>query len=114
MKTLRHTGGMHYVVKLQIAHLFHQVLLRGEVDFQEMDAFVCEPLPRTALAEGHPYVHVAPEGFIHDETANKACGTSYQYVTHFDRKINHFLSKTRLLVLFKTSFGGLITFFPYI
>jgi hypothetical protein len=76
-----------------------------------MDASVGEPLPRTAFAKGHPYVHVAPERFIHDETANKACGARYQYVTHFGYKINHFLPKSRLLVLFKAYFALHIPFF---
>ena len=42
VQTLRHTGGMYHVVELMLLQLFYQLLLRREVEFDEVDTLVLQ------------------------------------------------------------------------
>ena len=42
VQTLRYTGGMYHVVELLTLQLFYQLLLRREVEFDEVDTLVLQ------------------------------------------------------------------------
>ena len=67
VQTLRHTSGMHHVVEGFIFQLLFQLLLRREVQFDEVDALVFQPFPRTALTHGSPGLEAPAKGFLHDK-----------------------------------------------
>ena len=45
MQTFRSTGGMYHIVERTTTELFLHLLLRAEVQFDEVDALVLEILP---------------------------------------------------------------------
>ena len=67
VQTLRHTSRMHHIVELLIAQLFHQLGLRREVEFDEVDALILQERPRAALAYGSPSLEPSFEGLLYDK-----------------------------------------------
>ena len=54
-------------LKRFVFQLLFQLLLRREVQFDEVDALVFQPFPRTALAHGSPGLEAPAKGFLHDK-----------------------------------------------
>ena len=67
VQTLRHTSRMYHVVELMPLQLFYQLLLRREVEFDEVDALVLQERPGTAFADGSPGVEAPFEGLFYDK-----------------------------------------------
>ena len=55
VKTFRHACGMHDIVEGMARELFLQPLLRPEIQFDEVDTTVLQPLARAARPDGSPH-----------------------------------------------------------